>query len=95
MDRLSLKLENHVELLTKKIRRGTGILSRLRHFVNQSVLLMLYALIYPFLIYGITVWGSTYESTLKPVLILQKKAMPIIYFLKFIAVLALCLNHSR
>ena len=31
-----------------------------------------YALIYPFLIYGIIVWGSTYEFTLKPVYILQK-----------------------
>ena len=73
-----------MEFITKKVRRGIGILSRLRHFVDQSVLLKLYyALIYPFLIYGITVWGSTYKSTLKPVFILQKKAMRIITFSKF------------
>ena len=41
-----------------------------------------YALIYPFLTYGILIWGNTYETTLKPIFILQKKAVRIITFSK-------------
>ena len=37
-----------------------------------------YSLIYPFLSYGITVWGSANESTIKPLLVLQKTAVRII-----------------
>ena len=37
-----------------------------------------YALIYPFLTYGIRVWGSTYQTTLQPLVVLQKKAVRII-----------------
>ena len=41
-----------------------------------------YALIYPFLTYGILIWGNAYETTLKPLFILQKKAVRIITFSK-------------
>ena len=41
-----------------------------------------YALIYPFLTYGILIWWNTYETTLKPLFILQKKAVRIITFSK-------------
>ena len=41
-----------------------------------------YALIYSFLTYGILNWGNTYETTLKPLFILQKKAVRIITFSK-------------
>ena len=41
-----------------------------------------YGLIYPFLTYGILIWGNTYETTLKPLFILQKKALLIITFSK-------------
>ena len=41
-----------------------------------------YTLIYPFLTYGILIWGNTYETTLKPLFILQKKAVRIITFSK-------------
>ena len=33
--------------------------------------------------YGIIIWGNTYESTLKPIFILQKKAMRTITFSQF------------
>ena len=33
---------------------------------------------YPFLIYGLLAWGSTYPTTLKSIVILQKKAVQII-----------------
>ena len=73
-----------VELIAKKIRRSIGILSKLRNHVDINILFKLYhALIYPFLTYGIIIWGNTYESTLKPIFILQKKAMRTINFSQF------------
>ena len=47
------------------------------------LLKLYYALIYPFLIYGIIIWGNTYESTLKPIFILQKKALRTITFSQY------------
>ena len=34
-----------------------------------------YALIYPFLIYGIIAWGNTFLTTLQPLFILQKRTI--------------------
>ena len=60
-----------------------GILCKLRHYVDLNILVKLYyALIYHFLTYGILTWGNTYETTLKPLFILQKKAVHIILFSK-------------
>ncbi len=70
--------------IAKKIKRGIGILSELRHFVNIKILVNLYyAIIYPFLIYALIIWGNTYLTTLKPLIILQKKAMRVITFSRF------------
>ena len=79
-----LSWKPQVDFVVKKIRRSIGILSKLRHYIDLSILLKLYyALIYPFLIYGIIIWGNTYESTLKPIFILQKKALRIITFSQY------------
>ena len=51
----------------------------MRHYANINVLTKLYyAIIYPFLIYGLLAWGSTYPTTLKSIVILQKNAVRII-----------------
>ena len=56
-----------------------GILAKMRHNANINVLTKLYyAIIYPFLLYGLLAWGSTYPTTLKSIVILQKKAVRII-----------------
>ena len=64
--------------ISKKIKRSVGILSKVRHYINISTLVMLYyTLIYPFLKYAIVAWGNTYTSMLKPLINLQKKAVRI------------------
>ena len=79
-----LRWKPQVDFLVKKIRRSIGILSKLRHYIDLSILLKLYyALIYLFLIYGIIIWGNTHESTLKPIFILQKKALLTITFSQY------------
>ena len=78
-----LNWKKQVEFIGKKIRRNIGILCKLRHHVDLNILVKLYyALIYPFLTYGILIWGNTYDTTLKPIFILQKKAVRIITFSK-------------
>ena len=79
-----LNWKHHVECIVKKIRRSIGILSKLRYYVGLDILLSLYyALIYPFLTYGIIIWGNTYKTTLQPIYILQKRAMRLITFSRF------------
>ena len=71
----------HIKMVNKTIRSKVGILFRLRHFVPQKILLLLYkALIQPHLMYGIEVWGSTYKTNLNCILLTQKMAMRAITF---------------
>ena len=70
----NLTFKFHIDELTKKISRGIGVLFKLRHFVTTKILISVYyAIIYPFLLYGITVWGSTSKTLLNPLHVLQKK----------------------
>ena len=64
----------HIDELTKKISRGIGLLYKLRPFVTTNILTnVYYAIIYPFLLYGIVIWGAASKNLLNPILILQKK----------------------
>lgn len=76
--------KEHVNELCKKISRGIGILLKLRNFVKIDILIKIYySIIYPFLIYGIIIWGNTYKTNVKPLTVLQKKAIRIITFSPF------------
>ena len=75
----------HVTHIMKKIKSNIGLISKLRYYVNINTLVGLYcALIYPFLTYSLIVWGSTYESNIKPLFLLQKRAIRITTFASFI-----------
>ena len=78
---LHLNWKTHIEYVAKKIKRCIGILSKIRYFVSQQVLVQLYyTLSFPFLSYSLTTWGNTYKTSLQPLVILQKKALRIITF---------------
>jgi hypothetical protein len=75
----NLSWKSHINYTAKKVKRNIGIISKLRNYVSLSTLKRLYyALVYPFLTYGILVWGCTYQTTLQPLFILQKKAVRIL-----------------
>ena len=79
-----LNWKEHIHQLNKKISRGIGIISKLRHYASKMIPSQLYySLIYPFLTYGLIIWGNTYETTVKPMILLQKKAVRIINFSKY------------
>ena len=72
----NLSWKKQVECVVKKVRRGISILSKIRNYITKDILKSLYyTLIYPFLIYGLIAWGNTYNTTLQPIYILQKKAV--------------------
>ena len=69
-----LTFRNHIGELTKKIARTIGVLYKVRPFISSKILTNLYyAIIYPFLLYGILIWGNACKTTLNPLHILQKK----------------------
>ena len=58
-----------------------GIISRIRHYVPRSTLVLLYnTLILPHLSYCLEIWGNTYRTLLEPLIILQKKLARLITF---------------
>ena len=74
----NLSWKSQVSYIAKKIKRNIGILSKLRYYVNSDILVKLYyALIYPFLTYGLISWWLT------PILQLQKRATRVMTFSKF------------
>ena len=82
----SLSWKDHVHQVSKKISRSIGILLKLRHFVDTRILVNIYySIIYPFLTYGVMIWGNTYTSTIKPLITLQKKAIRVISFSNYLA----------
>ena len=78
---LNLIWKYHIPLITSKISKLIGIISRLRHFVTTNTLLTLYRpLILPYLSYGFTVWVQAAQTYLNQILVLQKHALYLIYF---------------
>ena len=78
----NLTWKSHINELCLKLSKTVGILSKVRHFVDNHILVMLYySLIYPFFTYVVHVWGLTFKpSFLTQLFIIQKKAIRIISF---------------
>ena len=76
-----LNWKAHISKVSKKIKRNIGAISRVRHFVDSNILINLYyALVYPYLIYGLVAWGNIYSSSINPLYILQKKVVTLMTF---------------
>ena len=72
----TLSWKYHLIELSRKLSRTVAVMYKLRHFAPLDTLKSVYyALFYPFLTYGITVWGATHEKFLHPVSVCQKKAV--------------------
>ena len=74
-----LTFKNHIDELIKKNSRATGVLYKLRPFVNTKILTSVYySIVYPFILYGIVVWGNASNTSIEPIHILQKKIVRMI-----------------
>ena len=80
----NLNWKDHFQHISKKMSRGIGVLCKIRHYVDVKILVQLYhAIIFPFLSYSCIVWGNTYDRNIKPLQIIQKKAIRLITFSNF------------
>ena len=71
--------KSHIKLICSKISKSIGILRLLRFSFPKHVLKLIYmSLIYSYINYCNVVWGSAYNNHLRPLVILQKKAVRII-----------------
>ena len=56
-------------------------ISRIRHFANlNSLKLIYYALVYPYLTYGNLIWGNAYKSHIQNLVNIQKKVVRLMTF---------------
>ena len=75
-------IKYHIDFIALKISKTIGIISRLRHFIPNPILLNIYrSLIYPYISYGLLVWGQASKTNLNKILVLQKRALRLIYFI--------------
>ena len=74
----TLNFKPHIIALEKRVSRSVGILSKLQFLFPSSTLLLYYALVHPHLVYGLPIWGSTFETYLSKLQTLQNKAIRII-----------------
>ena len=75
----NLKYNIHINNICKKISKSIGILYKIRDLVPKSCLLTIYySFIYPYFLYCIPIWGSTYKTHLNPLIVLQKRAVRLI-----------------
>ena len=77
----TLSWKYHIAHLVSKISKTIGIIARLRHFVPLATLHHIYiSLIQPYLLYGIVAWGRAAKTHRNKILLLQKRALRLMYF---------------
>ena len=55
-----LNFKDHIDKISNKVKSANGILWKLSQFVPSQVLTKIYySLVYPFLIYGVEIWGNS------------------------------------
>ena len=76
-----LKWTEHINYVKNKISKSSGILFKVRNYLDKHTLKQLYySFVYPYLIYGIEIWGNASNIHLDPINKLQKRCIRIITF---------------
>ena len=74
-----LNWKDHISYTCRKVARGIGVIIKARKVLrNESLKSLYYSFIYPYFIYCNQVWGSACKTNMKPLVVLQKKAIRII-----------------
>ena len=74
-----LDWHEHINYIKSKLRSGIYAMNKTKNYLSTKHKTMLYySLIYPYLDYGISLWGSTHTNYINRITILQKKAIRII-----------------
>ena len=90
----NLNWKAHITELSKKLSRTVGIFYKIRHYAPLETLkLLYYGIFFPFLSYGIHVWGLTNSTYFDLIFVLQKKVLKSITF-SFITSPAMPIFHN-
>ena len=82
----NLKWHEHIQHVKHKIARSVGILYKRRHYLNKETFLnMYYTFVFPYLIYGVEIWGSATLNHINPLKKIQKKCVRAITFSEYLA----------
>ena len=74
-----LSWKNHIDSICSKIAKNIGILTKARSiFRTDTMQSLYYCFIYPYISYCIHVWGSTFQTYLNKILLLQKRVIRLI-----------------
>ena len=74
-----ISFKPHIDQLVKKISRSTGIFYRIKDFLSPPARInFYYSFFYPYLAYCIAIWGGTYQTYLKNLIIQQKRIVRLI-----------------
>ena len=77
----NLKWNLHIKNITSKVNKLSGILYRVRDNLDRKSLKLFYnGLIYPQLTYANIIWGNTYSTHLKPLVVAQKRVIRTIMY---------------
>ena len=74
----------HCEILSNKLKRANGMLSKIRHYVPSDELRSIYHSIFSsHMVYGCQIWGQSYSTHVNKICKLQNRALRIINFANF------------
>ena len=80
-----LNFSNHIQYITNKLPRSTGIFYKIRNNLSRKAKLdYYYAFFYPYIVYNILIWGGTYQTHLNPLILEQKRIIRLIAILIFL-----------
>ena len=71
-----MKWETHINNMKSRISRSLYAINKIKHFTPSKILKTLYySMVYPYLTYGITLWGNTCKQYTNKLKVMQKKVM--------------------
>ena len=86
-----LSWKPHIKHVKSKLSRSISVLGKAKHILDHNSLHILYC----YLNYCVEVWGTTYKSSLLPLVTLQKRAIRIINKAGYYDHTNLLFLHSR
>ena len=76
--------KKHISYISGKVARGIGLIIKARKMLTSDALLTLYlSVVFPYLSYCNHIWGCTYPTNLKQLLVQQKRIIRIIAGMKY------------
>ena len=80
----NLSWKVHTNAVCNKLSQCVGMLKVCSHLILLNCRIQIYfAFAYPFVMYGVECWDSTYSKYIMPIVILQKKIIRLIYGLSW------------